>query len=278
MLFFPLNLNKRKEKISKIRFLLPTGKVHKNYNKFILWNGFSLFISSIESVLATSSMLEAVSTVPEKIHENLEIPSDVKLNIIETIIKETNTETLCDNTDNRKINIISEICNTCNTAEQNNTVSNISINYIGKDVLGQIGSLLIINKVGKYIDRDPKKFLSICMLIQQTSVFIECSTPLFPLEYFICVAALSNVGKCIAFTGFGGVNVKAINKLAVDGDNTGEIYSKLTMINTVTTSIGMGCGLLLTTYIPDHYTRLKLLPFLGFLRYYSMKMSLKGIL
>lgn len=220
-------------------------------------------------------MLEAVSTVPGKILENLEIPSDIKLNIIDSVINETNSEKLYNNTDNRKINIISEICN---TTVKNDAVSNISINYIGKDMLGQIGSLLIINKVGKYIDRDPKKFLSVCMMIQQCSVFVECATPLFPLEYFIYIAALSNVGKCISFTGFGGINVKAINKLAVSGDNTGEIYSKLTMINTVTTSIGMGCGLLLTTYIPDHYMRLKLLPFLGFLRYYSMKMSLKGIL
>lgn len=204
-----------------MRFLLPSGKVHKNYLRYVFYNSSSLFISSLEVSLATDSMLQTVG--------------------------------------------------------KDSASTNIAINYLGKDIIGQMLSLGVISQTGKYIDSSPKTFLKYCIVIQQVSVFVECCTPILPIEYFILVGALSNVGKCIAFTGFGGINAKVINELS-DGKNHGEIYSKMTMINTITSSVGMGIGLIIGTFIPCHFTRLKILPFLGALRWYFFNKSLQGIL
>ena len=78
-----------------VKFLLPSGRVHSSYLKYLYWNSFSNFVASIESVLSTHSMLTTVGGA--------------------------------------------------------NAGVNVSINFIGKDIIGQMGSLYAINKIGKYI-------------------------------------------------------------------------------------------------------------------------------
>ena len=79
---------------------------------------------------------------------------------------------------------------------------------------------------------------------------------------------LSNIGKNIAATGMGAVNAKIIQKLAED-NNIGEIYAKISILNTLGSTIGMAIGLVITARVPDHSMRLCLMPFFTAFRIYS---------
>lgn len=164
------------------------------------------------------------------------------------------------------------------TLSDNTSSQNLSLNYISKDIIGQSFGLFVMNYVSKYIDSNPNKFLKHSLIFQQGATILECTTPLFPLSLFIPIGAISNICKGISFIGIGGINAKIINKLSINGDNIGEIYTKATIINTISTSIGMMLGLMITIYIPCHQSRLCFLPLLGVMRYYSFYKSINGIL
>lgn len=160
---------------------------------------------------------------------------------------------------------------------QASTELTLSVNYIGKDIVGQIGGFYYMNKMGEKADKEPKKFVKYSMAFQQASVFMECSTPMLPISTFIPVAGLANVGKNIAFTGIGAVNAKIIATLAED-NNVGEIYAKISVLNTLGSTIGMGLGLVIAAHIPDHTTRLGLMPILTMIRIYSYSKAIEDLI
>jgi hypothetical protein len=153
----------------------------------------------------------------------------------------------------------------------------LSVNYIGKDIVGQVGGLYYMNKMGQKADKEPSKFIKYAMAFQQSSIAMQCATPLLPLPVFIPVAGLANVAMNISFTGFGAVNAKIIQKLAEE-DNIGEIYAKISVLNTIGSSIGMTLGLFVTAQVPDHTMRLGLLPILAGLRIYSYNKAIEDLL
>ena len=158
----------------------------------------------------------------------------------------------------------------------NNTEIIRTTNYVGKDIIGQVGALLYISKMSQKADKDPKKFLLYSNIIQQSSYMINCITPMFP-SYFLYIAGMSNIASNISFTGFGAVNARCIQILAQD-DNIGEIYAKISLINTIGTSVGLISGLCITVIFPDHESRLCLIPFLGFARAYTYRRAIKDII
>jgi hypothetical protein len=149
-------------------------------------------------------------------------------------------------------------------------------NYIGKDIIGQIGSLWYMSKMGEKADKSPKKFLMYSNIIQQISYGATCVTPLVP-SYFLPIAGVSNILANISYTGFGAINAKCIQQLAID-DNIGEIYAKICVINTIGSSIGLVCGLCITSCVLDHSTRLLFLPALGILRVYTYNKAIEGLI
>ena len=153
---------------------------------------------------------------------------------------------------------------------KSSTELTLSVNFIGKDLIGQLGALTYMNKLGNKADKEPKKFIKYSMILQQSSAFLESFTPLLPIEAFIPVAGLSNIMMNISFTGFGAINAKIIPKLAED-NNIGEIYAKLSVINTMGSSLGMGLGLGVVALVPDHSIRICILPILAGIRIYSYK-------
>jgi len=160
---------------------------------------------------------------------------------------------------------------------KSSTELTLSTNFIGKDIIGQIGSLLYMNRMAKNADKDPKKFIKYSMIIQQSSVFLESTTPLLPIQMFIPIAGVSNIMMNISFTGCGAINAKIIPLLAED-NNIGEIYAKLTIINTISSSIGMGLGLCIIGFIPEHEKRIFILPILSVLRIYTYNKSIKNLI
>ena len=153
----------------------------------------------------------------------------------------------------------------------------LSVNYIGKDIVGQLGGLYYMNKMGSKIDKNSVDFIKYSMILEQSAVVLECTTPLLPLGSFIPVAGVANVTKNVSFTGFGAVNAKIIQKLAQE-NNVGEIYAKISVLNTIGSSIGMGLGLVIASYLQDHTMRLGLIPILSYMRLYTYKRSIKGLI
>lgn len=153
----------------------------------------------------------------------------------------------------------------------------ISANYIGKDIIGQAGGLWYMNKMGKKADKEPKKFANYSIAFWEVSIWLEHATPFIPFSAFLPVAGLATIGKNICCTGIGAVNMKVVHKLAQE-DNIGEIYAKISVLNTLGSSIGMGMGLGIAAAIPDHSTRLCLIPIFSILRVYSYKKSIKGLI
>ena len=151
-----------------------------------------------------------------------------------------------------------------------------TMNYIGKDIIGQVGGLAYMAKLGKTADKNPKSFLLYSNVLQQLSIMSISMTPLIPAELFLPVAGTSNVLQNICFTGFGAINAKCIQTLATD-NNIGEIYAKVTVINTIGSSIGLMIGLGITSIIPDNNTRLALVPVLGLLRVHTFNRAIKDI-
>lgn len=158
-----------------------------------------------------------------------------------------------------------------------NTSAIITSNYVAKDIIGQLGGLFYMNKVGRTADSEPRKFLMYSHTFQQSAIFVECITPLIMFTYFLPIAGIANMAKNISFTGFGAINAKCIQTLAKD-NNIGEIYSKITVLNTIGSSVGMLFGLGLIVLIPDHTSRLCLLPILGGLRIWLFQRAVQNLI
>ena len=152
-----------------------------------------------------------------------------------------------------------------------------TMNYIGKDIIGQIGSLGYMAKMAKKADQKPTRFLNYAHVAQQSSYLAICSTPLLSSEYFLLLAGSANIMSNISFAGFGAINAKCISNLAED-NNIGEIYAKITIINTLGSSLGMLIGLFITSLYPDNNCRMLFIPILGILRVYTFNKAIEGIL
>jgi hypothetical protein len=154
----------------------------------------------------------------------------------------------------------------------------MTVNYMAKDILGQLGGIIYISKMGSAFDKYPRTIANHAMTAQQTAIVIECLTPLLPLTYFIPVAGVANMVKNISFTGFGGVNTKILSQLANKDLGIGELYSKLTIVNTVASTIGMICGLGLIAKVPDDTVRMSLMPFIIGARIFTFNRAIKGLI
>jgi hypothetical protein len=154
-----------------------------------------------------------------------------------------------------------------------------TMNYIGKDIIGQTGGLLFMSYFGKKSDLDPKKFLGYSNLIQQSSFFILSSTPLLSPTLFLPVAGASNLLANISFTGYGAVNAKCIQAMSEQNNiGVGELYSKITTVNTFASTIGLAMGVGISSYIPDPTSRTILVPILGMARIYTFNKAVEDLI
>ena len=160
----------------------------------------------------------------------------------------------------------------------NKELINLSINFIGKDIFGQLGGMYYINKYGKKSDNNPKVWIRNNNIIQQTCIFTECATPFIPSYLFLPIAGLASIGRNVIWTGYGAISAKCIQKIAPT-QAIGEVYSKISIINTLCSSFGMTFGLFISYKIPDHMTRIFcILPIIAFIRIYSLNRALKNLI
>ncbi len=118
-------------------------------------------------------------------------------------------------------------------------------NFVGRDVLGQLGGLAVMIGLTKRIDKNPHKFVWFAHAMQQSSMLLLLSTPHLPVQFFLPVSALSNVFMNVSFIGYGSLSAKCIQKFS-DGSNMGEMYSKLTIHQTLASTLGLSLGILCT--------------------------------
>ena len=151
------------------------------------------------------------------------------------------------------------------------------LNYIGKDIIGQMGGVVYMSKMAEKSDKEPEKFINISNAIQQSSFVILSITPLIDSSVFLPIAGVSNTLANISFSGYGTINAKCIQKMALD-DNIGELYGKITAINTVGSSLGLTIGIGISMYLPDVHSRCLVLPLIGVLRVFTYNKAVSGLL
>jgi hypothetical protein len=153
-----------------------------------------------------------------------------------------------------------------------------SFNYIGKDIIGQVGGLYYMTHMASKSDDEPKKVLWYSNAVQQSSYFIMSATPLVSSDLFLPMAGFSNTLANISFTGYGAINAKCIRHLSVDGANTGEIYARITTMNTLASSVGLTIGVAGCMSIPEPEFRTALIPFIGLARVYAFNKAIEDII
>jgi hypothetical protein len=106
----------------------------------------------------------------------------------------------------------------------------ISINYIGKDIVGQIGGLYYVLKTGKNADKKPYNYITKGIIFQQISYNLENFLPnIINKNYFLPTLGFTSLLKNISFISIGAVNANNLQKLS-NKESIGELYSKVSII------------------------------------------------
>ena len=150
------------------------------------------------------------------------------------------------------------------------SVNGITVTYVGKDILGQLGGLLYSWKTGVVADKSPKKYALIgTTLLQSAFVLDNISVWIVP-EYTLPILGLSSMLKNIAFISIGAVNAHNMQKIG--GEQIGELYTKIASVNTLSSTSGMLTGLFLIDKIPSQEIRsCCILPIFSVISLYSVK-------
>lgn len=164
-------------------------------------------------------------------------------------------------------------------AGSNTAGLSVGVNYIAKDFIGQTASLWFMHRIGKYADKNPKAFFNGIVGLEQTALLTETFTFLAQGSLgFLGLAGTANIAKNIAFCGAGAINAKVIGEIASkDSRQNGEIYSHLTTIASLGSSVGMAVGVGVIYALPDPSIRVFLVPMIGVVKYGIMRWTLKGL-
>lgn len=161
----------------------------------------------------------------------------------------------------------------------------ITANYIGKDIIGQLGGLMYAWKTGKTADSQPLKYITKGVCVLQASFYIENLAPLVTNNLFVLpFLGLSSTLKNISFISIGAVNANNLQKLATASasvtqspsstSSIGECYSKAVSINTLSSTLGMICGIGIIYFIPSYTVRTTvILPVMSVISIYSLRKS-----
>jgi hypothetical protein len=166
-----------------------------------------------------------------------------------------------------------------NTMTQSQSQSFLfTYNYFMKDIFGQLGGLFIIHKTSKFADKYPLHYGMYSNVVFQFAVLLECSLLFIPFKYFIFITIGTTILKNIAFINFSAINVKCIQCIVEENSQFGiaSIYSHISIINTIFSSMGMMTGLILLYYFPN--TIFYILPITSMIRFYSYNKMIKTVL
>ena len=149
-------------------------------------------------------------------------------------------------------------------------------NYVGRDVLGQLGGLLVMSGLTKHTDKNPQQFLWMSHAFQQVSMGLIMLSPSVAPEWFLPIGAVANVCLNVSFIGYGSINAMCVQRLSTEKNNVGELYSKFTMQTTLGSTVGLAAGMLLNEHLA-HYSGLLFFG-LGAVRIYCCNKAVRAVL
>ena len=162
------------------------------------------------------------------------------------------------------------------SALSNSVLLTGALNFIYKDVIGQLFSIFFAYTRINKPDENPIKHGIIFYFLIQIFYLLDNITPFFP-KYFLLIAGLSSIGKNVCMIAIGSVNVKCIEELS--NNNMGKVYSKIASQNSFFSSMGMGIGGGLCILFPEHLERLYMFcPIISFLDILSYYFSIQPVL
>jgi hypothetical protein len=119
-------------------------------------------------------------------------------------------------------------------------------NYLLKDVIGQtVGGVYSYFNSHK-IDKSPKQKLIESLLLESTSIICDVVTPICP--NYLAITSSSSILKNVSYVYFSSLNAKAVTSITKN-ENIAEVYSKLNIINSISSATGMCVGIYLIQYI-----------------------------
>jgi hypothetical protein len=155
---------------------------------------------------------------------------------------------------------------------QNPNSSLLSINYIGKDIIGQLSSMIFLWKNSKNFDKYCSvKYVTYASIIQQVGFILEYNSFFISDDkyYVLPFLGFCNVLKNISFIMIGATNAKSIKNIS--SKNIGEIYMKVTTTNTIASTFGLVSGIFILNIVPHKYISSLIIPSLTFLSVYSIR-------
>jgi hypothetical protein len=123
----------------------------------------------------------------------------------------------------------------------------VAMNWILKDGLGQLGTIVFANKISTNFDSDPKKWRLISEISLGIAGILEVITILCP-SYFLLMASIANIGKNISFLSSSATRV-TMNKSFVKRDNLGDITAKAASQTIAASTIGTFIGVLISPFL-----------------------------
>lgn len=150
--------------------------------------------------------------------------------------------------------------------------STLSINYIGKDIIGQLSSMIFLWKNSKNFDKYCSvKYVTYASIIQQLGFILEYNSFFITSDkyYILPFLGFCNVLKNISFIMIGATNAKNIRNISPK--NIGEMYMKVTTTNTLSSTFGLLSGIFILNIVPHQYISNLIIPSLSFLSVYSMR-------
>lgn len=168
----------------------------------------------------------------------------------------------------------------------------LTATYVGKDIIGQLGSLWYIRKNARVSDRFPVKTATRASCVQNLAFYAENFANCLPPLWILPFLGVTNLVKNITFVNVGAVNTACLQRLSTEkipyGESgplgerkqvgIGELYSKLTVVNTLASSLGMITGLGILYFLPSE--RLKafvILPMFSLASVFCLRKAVKHI-
>lgn len=146
---------------------------------------------------------------------------------------------------------INSLCNSINMILATNNAlfalnkhTQITKLYTYKDIIGQLSGLTIAYFI-KNKDTKKEKLIKegykVC-IFQQSAIIFEMLLRFYPNKY-ILFTGISNTFKNVSWITLGAINAQLISNISKNSNNEiPEIYTNLSIINTISSSLGMYIG------------------------------------
>jgi hypothetical protein len=120
----------------------------------------------------------------------------------------------------------------------------ITYNYIGRDVVGQLGGLLFVTKWAPNLTINPMRSGVKFSALTSLSLLLEIGITILPYTSQSLIGlSLCNIGKNLGWIGMSGVNIKCLQTFDDEKIQLSQLYTQFNVTMTLASTIGMGVGL-----------------------------------